>query len=183
MLKGKHVTLRAIERDDLKPLHALTQHVEASILVDGAWEPAPLAALEKHFERRLERNNTSWFGIIADDRLIGDINLHSIDTRSRVAAFGVAIYEEAMQGRGFGREAIGLFLDWAFFIENYERIWLTTWSTNKRAIRCYQALGFVEEGRQRRQLFIDGTYVDVVLMGLLRTEWRANDKGVRNASR
>lgn len=183
MLKGKHVTLRAIERDDLKTLHGLTQHVEASILADGAWEPMPLAALEKRFDRGLERNNTSWFGIIAEDRLIGDINLHSIDTRSRVAAFGVAIYEETMQGRGYGHEAIGLFLDWAFFIENYERIWLTTWATNERAIRCYRALGFTEEGRQRHQLFIDGAYVDVVLMGLLRTEWRASHKGVSNASR
>ena len=181
MLKGKHVTLRAIERDDLKRLHELNQHVDSSIMADGAWQPMPLAALEKRFERRLEREPKAWFAIEIEGRMIGDIELHSIDTRSRVAAFGVAIYDEDAQGRGYGREAIGLLLEWAFFVQNYERIWLTTWSTNQRALRCYRGLGFVEEGRQRRQLFVNGTYVDVVLMGLLRDEWRA--KGETYASR
>ncbi|KPV51160.1 hypothetical protein SE17_22810, partial [Kouleothrix aurantiaca] len=177
MLQGKNVTLRAIERDDLKTLHELTTHIESSILADGAWEPDSLAAMEKRFEKRLERDNKSWFGIHVDGRLVGDINLHSIDMRSRVSAFGVAIYAEEAQGQGYGREAIGLFLDWAFFIMNFERIWLTSWSTNQRAIRCYRALGFVDEGRQRRQLFVNGEYVDVILMGLLRDEWRAHNKG------
>ena len=66
-----------------------------------------------------------------------------------------------------------MLLDWAFHIQNYERIWLDTWATNERALRCYEALGFVEEGRQRRHIYVGGQYVDVVLMGLLREEWEA----------
>jgi len=183
MLKGKRVALRAIERDDLKTLHELTTRIDASILADGAWEPDSLAAMEKRYEKRLERENKSWFGIHVDGRLVGDINLHSTDMRSRVSAFGVAIYTEDAQGQGYGREAIGLFLDWSFYIMSFERIWLTTWSTNERAIRCYHALGFVDEGRQRRQIWVNGEYVDVILMGLLRDEWRASNKGASDASR
>ena len=183
MLQGKNVTLRAIERDDLKPLHELTTRVEPGILADGAWEPDSLAAMEKRFERRIERDSYSWFGIHVDGRLVGDINLHSTDMRSRVSSFGVAIYAEEAQGQGYGREAIGLFLDWAFFIMNFERIWLITWASNERAVRCYHALGFVDEGRQRRQIWVNGEYVDVIFMGLLRDEWRASNKGASHASR
>lgn len=183
MLEGKRVTLRAIERDDLKTLHELTMRIESSILSDGAWEPDSLAAMEKRFDKQLERENKSWFGIVVDDRLVGDINLHSTDMRSRVSSFGVAIYAEEAQGQGYGREAIGLFLDWAFFVQNFERIWLITWGSNERAIRCYEALGFVHEGRQRRQVWVNGEYQDVILMGLLRDEWRASHKGASHASR
>jgi RimJ/RimL family protein N-acetyltransferase len=173
MLKGERVILRAIEREDLKPLHELERHIELMILADGYWQPMPLAALERQFEKHLDDEERAWFAIEADGKVIGSIGMHHRDQRSRVSAFGVGIYDPAYVGQGYGREAIGLFLDWAFRIQNYERIWLSTWANNERAIRCYQALGFVEEGRQRRQLYMDGQYVDAVMMGLLREEWEA----------
>ena len=46
-------------------------------------------------------------------------------------------------------------------------------ATNERAIRCYRACGFVEEGRLRQHDYSDGAYVDVVAMGILRDEWGA----------
>lgn len=183
MLKGNQVTLRAIERDDIKRLHELYQNVEQAILADGNWQPVPLAAREKRFDKHLDSDNKTWFVIEVDGRMIGDIELHSIDRRSRVAGLGVAIFETDNLGKGYGREAIGLLLGWAFEIENYERVWLNTWATNERAIRCYRALGFVDEGRQRNQIFVNGAYVDVILMGLLRDEWRAQKQGESHVAR
>jgi RimJ/RimL family protein N-acetyltransferase len=180
MLKSKHVTLRAIEREDLKRLHELNANVDLVLGGDGSWSPLPLATFDKRFERRLEDREPAWFAIEVDGRLVGDIELHSRDRRSCVTSFGVAIYDREYVGRGYGREAIGLLLDWAFLIQNYERVWLTTWHTNERALRCYRSLGFAEEGRQRRQIYVEGQYVDVVLMGLLRDEWLAH-KGETNA--
>ena len=106
---------------------------------------------------------------------LGDLQLQDRDQRSRVAGVGIGIYDREYLGKGYGREALGLLVDWAFRIQNYTRLWLSVWATNERAIRCYRAIGFVEEGRLRRQIFVDGQYVDVVLMGLLREEWRGYD--------
>jgi diamine N-acetyltransferase len=183
MLKGERVTLRAIERDDIKRLHALGQNVELVLAGDGHWQPVPLAAFEKQFEKHLDDHERSAFVIEADAKVIGDIGLHSRDRRSRVSSFGVAIYDPEYLGKGYGREAIALLLGWAFDTQNYERIWLTTWSTNQRAIRCYQAIGFVEEGRLRRQIFVDGQYVDTMVMGILRDEWHAQRQGGNHAKR
>jgi RimJ/RimL family protein N-acetyltransferase len=171
MLKGENVILRAIEREDLKRLHELRRNVELLMFGDGDWQPIPLAAIEKDYDKHLSDEEKFWFAIEVDGKVIGDIGLHHRDQRSRVTAFGVGIYDPEYISRGYGREAIGLLIDWVFRIQNYERIWLDTWATNERAIRCYKAVGFVEEGRQRRHIYFDGHYVDVVLMGLLREEW------------
>jgi RimJ/RimL family protein N-acetyltransferase len=48
-----------------------------------------------------------------------------------------------------------------------ERIQLDVFATNTRAIRLYQNLGFVAEGRQRRARKLDGEYDDLILMGLV----------------
>jgi diamine N-acetyltransferase len=173
MLKGERVILRAAERDDMKRLHEMHRNVDLVLLGFGAWQPRPLAAFEKGFERHLDDEEHSWFVIEVDGLVIGELSLHHRDPRARVAAFGIGIYDPAYIGQGYGREASALFLDWAFRIQNYQRIWLDTWATNERAIRCYQALGFIEEGRQRRHIYVDGQYVDMVFMGLLREEWEA----------
>jgi len=183
VLKGSRVILRAVERDDIKRLHALGQNVELVLAGDGTWQPMPLAAFEKEFEKRLDDQERSAFVIEADGNVIGDIGLHSRDRRSHVSSFGVAIYDPEYLGKGYGREAIALLLGWAFDIQNYERIWLTTWSTNERAIRCYRAVGFVEEGRMRRHIFVDGQHVDTLVMGLLRSEWRAQHQRSAHATR
>jgi len=47
----------------------------------------------------------------------------------------------------------------------------------RRAIRSYQAVGFVHEGRQRQHIWSDGGYVDVVLMALLRKDFAAARSG------
>jgi RimJ/RimL family protein N-acetyltransferase len=171
MLKGERVILRALERDDLKRLHELNQNVDLVLLGDAEWSPIPLAAFEKAFEKRLEDHEHTKFAIEADGKLIGDMQLQMRDRRSRVAGVGIGIYDPDYVGKGYGREAMALFIDWAFRIQNYTRLWLSVWATNERAIRCYRAVGFVEEGRLRRQMFVNGEYVDEVLMGLLREEW------------
>jgi diamine N-acetyltransferase len=176
MLRGKRVVLRAVQRDDLKRLHELEErNLDLTLLGSGAWQPEPLARWEKQFDKHADDREPSWFAIEADGKVIGSVGLHHQDRRSRVSSFGILIGDPDYVGKGYGREALALFLDWAFRIQNYLRIWLITWAINERALRLYQRLGFVQEARQRRQIFIDGEYVDVIFMGLLREEWRSPD--------
>jgi RimJ/RimL family protein N-acetyltransferase len=51
-------------------------------------------------------------------------------------------------------------------------VWLEVHASNERAIRAYSSCGFVEEGRMREHIWLDGRYLDNGLMGILRDEWR-----------
>jgi diamine N-acetyltransferase len=179
MLKGEKIILRAEERDDLKKLHELQRNVELVMLADGYWQPSSLAHFEKSFEKHLDDHEESWFVIEADGTVIGGCGLHHSHRRDSATQFGIGIYDPDYLGKGYGRDAIETLLRWAFRVQNWRRVWLTTLATNERAIRCYHALGFVEEGRLREQAFFDGRYVDEIQMGMLRSEWEARDKMTR----
>ena len=173
MLRGKLVNLRPVEREDLKKLQQLERNVDLVILAQGHWAPESLAHWERHFDKGLERDEVNWFVIEAGGKVIGSTGLHHIERRDGTAAVGISILDPEYLGRGYGRDALMLLLDWAFRIENYRRIWLDTLATNERAIRSYRACGFVEEGRWREHYYHNGAYVDAVSMGLLRSEWEA----------
>src|SRR5579859_3782195 len=116
MLKGEKVTLRAIEKEDLPRLHELHANVELEMEAGGDWYPESLASMEKAFENRLGDDESSRFVIVVDGKVIGGIGLHHNDRRSRVTSFGIAILDPDYLGKGYGREAICLMLDWAFRI-------------------------------------------------------------------
>src|SRR5262245_23781486 len=153
MLKGDKVMLRPLEREDLKRIHELRRDVELGIMAFGDWQPSPLAAFEKWYDKRLDDEEKTMFAIEADGKVIGDVNLHGLDRRHGAAEMGIAIYDRDYIGQGYGRDAIRLIVEWAFDVQNWRRIWLTTIAPNERAIRAYLACGFVEEGRLREQVF------------------------------
>jgi RimJ/RimL family protein N-acetyltransferase len=176
MLKGEKVTLRPMERDDLKRIHEMRQDVELMILAFGDWQPRPLARFEKDFDKHLEADEVTWFVIEADGKIIGDTGLHGLDRRHGTAELGIGIYEREYLSKGYGRDAIRTLLKWAFEVQNWRRVWLTTIAPNERAIRSYLACGFVEEGCLRQHVHYHGAYVDLVQMGLLRSEWEAQQR-------
>ena len=91
---------------------------------------------------------------------------------ARHCELGISIGDKDYWGRGSGRGAVSLLLDYAFRLRNLRRVWLEDHASNERAIRAYRSCGFVEEGRMREHIWLDGRYLDNVLMGILRDEWR-----------
>jgi RimJ/RimL family protein N-acetyltransferase len=84
---------------------------------------------------------------------------------------GITVGDKAYWGKGYGREAIRLLLRYAFHYQNFHKVWLSVHGANERAQRAYRDPAvFVEEGRQRAQVWSDGGYDDLVLMGILRDE-------------
>ncbi len=133
----------------------------------------------------MEATRKRWEGLLhadPDERMnfavevagdfIGTVALKDLDRRSQHAWLSIVL-DGACVGRGYGRDALHTLLRWAFEIQNFQRISLETWATNERALRCYRAVGFVEEGRMREVMWLDGAYVNAVQMGILRREWQA----------
>ena len=174
MLKGQQVTLRAMTRDDLDLLCQFNNDLEVE-LAGGGDPPLPqsLARLQAEFEQQISkggRDGTS-FAIEADGKFIGSCALFQFDSVARTCALGITIGDKAYWGRGYGRDAVNLLLEYAFVYQNVRRVYLTVNGNNERAIRAYQACGFVQEGRLRAHVWSNGAYVDLLYMGVLRDEW------------
>jgi RimJ/RimL family protein N-acetyltransferase len=172
MFKGQRVLLRATTRDDMKRQWEFENDAEIWFWDGGTPQPAPLEMLLAHFdEQKAGNRNSVSFAIEADNRYIGHCSLHSFDDTARHCELSIEIGDREYQGKGYGREVIKLLLDYAFEHRNLERVWLATHSENERAIRCYRACGFVEEGRLRRHLFLRGHFVDRIFMGILKEDY------------
>jgi hypothetical protein len=76
------------------------------------------------------------------------------------------------QDHGYGTEATGLVLDYAFDTVGLHRVELEVYDFNGRGQRCYEKAGFVQEGVLRESRFLDGRWVDTVVMAILRTDPR-----------
>jgi RimJ/RimL family protein N-acetyltransferase len=89
------------------------------------------------------------------------------------AEYTVGLFAAALRGRGLGREVTRLVLDWAFDALGVHRVELQAVAGNSRAINCYLACGFRQEGARREAgLYPDG-WKDFIMTGILRPEHAA----------
>lgn len=101
---------------------------------------------------------------------VGQVRLHSLNEADKRARLAIGLFGEAHLGHGIGREAIGLTLDHAFGDMALHRVDLRVLSYNQRAVRCYLSCGFVHEGTEREAAWINGTWHDDWIMGILAHE-------------
>ncbi|GIO70277.1 hypothetical protein J21TS3_50980 [Paenibacillus cookii] len=96
---------------------------------------------------------------------------------SRRCTVGIGIGNKDFWGQGWGSDALKALIRYVFQTMNLRRVQLETWGGNARAIRAYEKCGFVIEGRLREHSYIDGQYVDTIVMGLLREDFLNLDRG------
>ncbi len=102
-----------------------------------------------------------------DGTPIGQIVLSSISPVHRSCEFSIRIGREADRGRGVGSTAIHLMLDHAWNDLGLHRVSLTVHESNVRARRAYEKCGFIQEGVLRDAAFVDGRWVNLIVMAVL----------------
>jgi RimJ/RimL family protein N-acetyltransferase len=63
-------------------------------------------------------------------------------------------------------------MDYAFRRAGFHRLRIRAFEWNTGAIRLYEKLGFVHEGRERESYWHEGRWWDGVGMSMLEGEWR-----------
>jgi RimJ/RimL family protein N-acetyltransferase len=174
-LYGNQIMLREYRSEDLEPMRRWVNDVNIVChLSDIFLYPHPLQASEQFLDEMLEGKSDSRGFVIADpltEEYLGQVNLDRIDWKNRVGSIGIVIGSPENLGKGYGTEAMKLLVRFAFLELNLNRLELEVYDFNERACRSYQSCGFREEGRLRERQYKNGRYVDVILMGLLRSDW------------
>jgi RimJ/RimL family protein N-acetyltransferase len=98
---------------------------------------------------------------------LGHVMLHTLAWRHKRAEIGYWLVPAA-RGRGIGRTAVSLLVDWAFEALDLERIEVTTTPENAPARALAESLGFTAEGVLAARNLERGKRVDVLLLARLR---------------
>ena len=108
---------------------------------------------------------------VAQERMIGTVGLHEVDSIHETARLGVLIFRKDDRGVGYGTEMILRALSWAFLVRRLNRVYLQVKQTNTRGQALYRSLGFVQEGVLRDAYKDKSGFNDLVVMSLLASEW------------
>lgn len=169
MLVGSKVTIGPFVPDDYGAMYCWANDVAAARL-DGAFRPVNLIDVVRQCESAGKDPTRVMFAIRrrSETAIIGHILIQNISSVHRSADIGIRIGEERHRGHGYGTEALAMAVDYCWQHLNLRRLGLIVFRRNARAIAAYRAVGFRREGLLRKLFFIDGAWVDVVLMAAFR---------------
>ena len=175
MIYGEGIRLRAPEREDLPRFVAWLNDPEVRENL-AMFLPISMAQEENWFEEMIKRPGEEQPLVIdiqeKDDWLpIGNMGIFGINQISRSGELGIMIGNKAYWNKGYGTRSIQLMLKHCFETLNLNRVQLIVYETNPRGIRCYEKVGFVHEGRMRQGYYKNGKYIDILMMGVLASEW------------
>ncbi|MCB1133251.1 MAG: GNAT family N-acetyltransferase [Verrucomicrobiae bacterium] len=167
------MTLRPVRADDVSTMRAWFNERELS----STWGRSPVVP-----ENYLEADVNGRFTVFdrdgcfaVDDEhgtLIGRIDYNDLDPIDRSAEVSVMLGATSGRGKGYGTDAFHTLIDHLFSDRQVERVWLSVLPFNQPAINLYEKLGFVHEGRLRSTVWVDGTWHDLLLMGMMKSEYR-----------
>ena len=127
---------------------------------------------EKILAGILAADNAVYRVAVADGQIIGIINCQG-KTRMmapqlvrHVAELGLSIRKD-WRGKGVGTALMEDVIAWAKNTGFITRLQLEVYTTNTRAIRLYERLGFVHEGCRKHAIRRGGKYIDNYTMALL----------------
>lgn len=105
-----------------------------------------------------------------NDEYMGTVSLKHIDRQNKNAEYAIC-FRRCAHGTGAAYAATMEILRMAFEKLMLEKVYLYHYSTNMRANRFYQKVGFELEGRQRNQAIHRGILCDVIWFGKTREAW------------
>lgn len=174
MLTGQKVRLREYMKEDINLRLSYINDPEVGMnLVTDIPYPMTLHEEEKWFESLTAISDTYKFAIetLEDSQFIGGCSINNVDWKNSVATVGIFIGNSEFLGKGYGTDAMRTLINFIFNEMNINKIRLTTYSFNKRAIKSYEKCGFKIEGTLRQEMYRKGKYHDKISMGILREEF------------
>jgi RimJ/RimL family protein N-acetyltransferase len=162
---GRTITVRRAVRKDIRPAAELWQ---------GLADERRYIATERvtreqrsRWAKSIDDPSALWAMAEVNGELAGWLSLArygDLKKTRRLRNLGMGVAKQ-FRGIGVGTALMDYAIGWARH-KKVEKIALSVFSTNRKAVGLYKKFGFESEGVRRKQYKTDGRYVDEVMMGL-----------------
>ena len=136
--------------------------------------PGQIKKQYEELDKDAEKHNAFNFAVRlkADDHLIGSARLYRIEWTHGTGSVQIGLGDRNDRGKGYGTEVLHMLLRYAFDELNLYRLAAVMVEYNTGAIRFFERAGFAVEVRRRQAIQRDGKRWDMLMLGLLRDEWK-----------
>ena len=176
-VKGKVVTLRAIEIEDLDLLARWSNSPEIWNLVAGWHFPYSKLSTEQYIKNN-NNNNMKYqnFAIETEEMgFIGTTNLVDIDWKNGNAINGIMLGDKDSRGKGYALDAVMTIMRYAFKELGLHRLDADMIAYNERSIDFYtRKCGWVIEGKKEGWFYRNGKRHDKVMVGITHEQYDAH---------
>jgi RimJ/RimL family protein N-acetyltransferase len=184
MLRAGKVGLRARDEADIAVLHAeLYEDIATYMIADSRpWRPIPAGSSASPYAIGEPRDDVALFSVVelaggeraggerAGGELAGAALLWAIDSHNRSAHLGLSL-RPSFRGRGLGTDVVLALCEYGFAVRGLHRLQVDTLASNAAMISAAVRAGFAQEGTLRGADWVDGEFVDEVILGLLASDW------------
>lgn len=165
-LTGKHVFLRAVEKDDATKL-MLWENNPKHWKVTGTEVPFSFSSILEYIEQaqHIRTHGQLRLMICLNDtrEAIGAIDLYQADFKHLRSAVGILIAEEQMQLKGYAAESLILLEQYAIQILAFRNLYCSIHSDNIRSISLFEKAGYECVGVRKDWYLEKGVWLDELM--------------------
>jgi ribosomal-protein-serine acetyltransferase len=174
---GDGIHLRAPQTSDAEAVCELVSRNYSHLRTFMEWAKPDYSIddARQWIDRDIGNAHAMNFLICRGGEILGTIGFASFDRDANVTEIGYWI-DAGEQGKGIVSRAARRLVDIAFTDLGMNRVQIRCAADNLRSAAIPEKLGFKLEGVQRQHVFRDGKIYDFRIYGLLRAEWKGQNK-------
>ena len=171
MINSERLFYRPVLEEDLNENYVRwLNDRNVSQYLETKYKVQTLETVRIYWEENHNQDDSPWFAICKKEgsKHIGNIKLGPINWIHRKAEISLFIGDQEEWGKNFATEAIATITSWAFNILNLEKINAYVYETNIASRKAFIKSGYQEEGLLLKDAFLDGSRVNVSILGKAR---------------
>ena len=173
IIETERLILRQWNMDDIDDMVEGLNNINVTKWLAGAPFPYTVKDAESFIKQSIE-NNLYNFAIVlkSENKVIGGTQLTDISIENGTAGGGIWINEN-YQGYGYGTEAFGARIKFAFEVLRLRRLENGYFKGNEKSHKMQLRFGYKDEGIRRKRFVskATGKIEDEYITGLLKDEW------------
>ncbi len=164
MLQAQNIHLRALEPEDLEFVYAI-ENDENIWEVSNTITPYSKYLIKQYLENAhqdIYEAKQLRLAICKNDssEAIGLIDLFDFDVKNKRAGVGIIIQNEVDRNSGYGKEALGLVVEYAFMQLQLHQLYANIGTENKASLSLFTTFGFENIGIKKDWNFTKNAFQD-----------------------